>query len=106
MASPHNQSHIDPQIEKLSPYFIHPSDGPSWVSVSPKLNGTNYHSWPRSMCRALGGKIKLEFIDGIIDPIIENFDPLYRAWNQCNMLIHSLIIISTFESIVQYINFM
>lgn len=82
MATPHNQSHIDPQIEKSSPYFVHPSDGPSSVSVSPKLNGINYYSCARSMRRALGGKIKLGFVYGIIDPIIDNFDPLYRAWNQ------------------------
>jgi hypothetical protein len=61
-----------------SPYFVHPSDGPSSVSVSPVLDGSNYHSWARSMRRALGGKMKFEFVDGSISPILDEFDPLFR----------------------------
>lgn len=55
------------------------------------------------MCRALGGKLKLEFIDGTLNLVVDSFDQLYYAWNQCNMLIHSWIINSVSEFIVQSI---
>lgn len=50
--------------------------------------------------------MKLGFIDHNIDHVTENFDPLYRAWNRCNMLIHSWIINLVSESIAQSIIFM
>ncbi|MCI85183.1 receptor-like serine/threonine kinase, partial [Trifolium medium] len=55
---------LEPTSDPASPYFVHPGDGPSSVKVSPLLTGSNYHSWSRSMRRAVGGKLKLEFIDG------------------------------------------
>ncbi|MCI82859.1 hypothetical protein A2U01_0104133, partial [Trifolium medium] len=58
------------------------------------------------MTRALGGKMKLEFVDGTIDPVIDSFDPSYRAWNRCNMLILSWILNSVSDSIAQSIVFM
>ncbi|MCI71158.1 receptor-like serine/threonine kinase, partial [Trifolium medium] len=42
---------VDPALDQTSPYFIHPSDGPASVTVSPMLHGSNYHSWARSMRR-------------------------------------------------------
>ncbi|MCI35632.1 receptor-like serine/threonine kinase, partial [Trifolium medium] len=57
---------LEPTSDPASPYFVHSGDGPSSVKVSPLLTGSNYHSWSRSMRRALGGKLKLEFIDGSI----------------------------------------
>jgi hypothetical protein len=77
----------NPQLDQTSPYFVHPSDGPSSISISPKLNGSNYHSWAKSMRRELVGKMKLEFVDGTIDPVVEDFEPSFRAWNMCNMLV-------------------
>jgi hypothetical protein len=74
--------------------------------VSPVLEGSNYHSWDRSMCRALGWKMKFEFVDGSISPIFDEFDPLFRAWNQCNMLVHSWLVNSVSPSIAQSIIFM
>ncbi|GAU31769.1 hypothetical protein TSUD_22150 [Trifolium subterraneum] len=44
---------IDPASDPSSPYYVHSSDGPSSVKVSPPLTGSNYHSWSRSMRRAL-----------------------------------------------------
>ncbi|MCI59569.1 hypothetical protein A2U01_0080824, partial [Trifolium medium] len=54
---------VDPLLDASSPYFVHSSDGPSSVSVKPVLNGSNYHSWARSMRRALSGKMKYEFVN-------------------------------------------
>lgn len=68
--APHNKdvgsSSIDDPTDHSSPYFVHPSDGPSSVTVYPVLDGSNYHSWARSMRRTLGGKMKFEFVDGSI----------------------------------------
>ncbi|MCI53575.1 receptor-like serine/threonine kinase, partial [Trifolium medium] len=50
----------EPSLDQSSPFFVHPSDGPSSVVVTPLLTGSNYHSWSRTMRRALGGKMKLE----------------------------------------------
>ena len=106
MAPPRNNTPIDPQLDPTSPYFVHPSDGPATVKVVPPLTGGNYHSWARSMRRALGAKMKLEFIDGSIPIPEDSFDPSTRAWNRCNMLIISWIINSVSESIAQSIVYM
>ncbi|GAU22715.1 hypothetical protein TSUD_138390 [Trifolium subterraneum] len=97
---------MDPSTDPTSPYFVHSSDGPSTVKVTPLLTGSNYHSWSRSMRRALGGKLKIEFIDGSIAVPTDQFDPSFRAWNRCNMLVHSWIMNSVSDSIAQSIVFM
>jgi hypothetical protein len=58
------------------------------------------------MRRALGSKMKLEFVDGTFPVVTDRFDPSYRAWNRCNMLVHSWIMNSVSESIAQSIMFM
>ncbi|MCI32704.1 retrovirus-related pol polyprotein from transposon TNT 1-94, partial [Trifolium medium] len=97
---------LEPSSDPSSPYFVHPSDVPSSVKVTPLLTGSNYHSWSHSMCRALGGKLKLEFVDGSFPVPIDQFDPSFRAWNRCNMLVHSWIMNSVSDSIAQSIVFM
>ncbi|KAK2406745.1 putative mitochondrial protein [Trifolium repens] len=97
---------VDPTSDPSSPFFVHPSDGPSSVKVSPVLTGANYLSWSRSMRRALGAKLKLEFIDGSLPQPVDPFDPSIRAWNRCNMLVHSWIMNSVSDSIAQSIVFM
>ncbi|GAU36130.1 hypothetical protein TSUD_292900 [Trifolium subterraneum] len=57
------------------------------------------------MRRALGGKLKLEFIDGSIPVPTDQFDPSFRSWNRCNMLVHSWIMNYVSESIAQSIIF-
>ncbi|MCI87595.1 receptor-like serine/threonine kinase, partial [Trifolium medium] len=57
---------VDPVLDQTSSFYVHPSDGPSSVAVTPVLTGSNYHSWVRSMRRALGGKMKFDFVDGSI----------------------------------------
>jgi hypothetical protein len=97
---------LNPSTDQSSPYYVHSSDGPSSVKVTPLLIGSNYHAWSRSMRRALGGKLKLEFFDGTIPVIADPFDPSYRAWNRCNMLVHSWIMNFVTKSIAQSIVFM
>src|SRR3954464_326111 len=110
MAPPRNTASVssssDPILDPISPYYVHPSDGPSSISITPVLNGSNYHSWARSMRRALRGKMKFDFVDGTIPVPTDLFDPLFRAWTRCNMLVHSWIMRSVSDSIAQSIVFM
>ena len=96
---------LDPSQQPGNVYYVHPSDGPSSVAITPVLNNSNYHSWARSMRRALGGKNKFDFVDGSI-PVPTDFDPNFKAWNRCNMLVHSWIMNSVEESIAQSIVFL
>jgi hypothetical protein len=70
---------VDPSSDPSNPFYVHLSGGPSSVKVTPPLNGSNYHAWARSMRRALGAKLKFEFLDGSISAAIDAFDPSYRA---------------------------
>jgi hypothetical protein len=69
----------EPQLDHSSPFYVHPGDGPSSVAVTPLLTGSNYHSWSRSMKRALGAKMKLDFIDGTLPVPVDAFDPSFCA---------------------------
>ncbi|CAJ2633614.1 unnamed protein product [Trifolium pratense] len=95
----------DPSNNPGDVYYVHPSDGPTTVVVKPVLNHSNYQAWARSMKRALGGKNKLDFVDGTIE-VPGEFEPNFKAWNRCNMLIHSWIMNSVDESIAQSIVFL
>jgi hypothetical protein len=92
----------DPSQTPGNVYHIHPSDGPSSVSVTPVLTHLNYHAWARLMRRAIGAKNKFDFVDGTIQVPVP-FDPSYKAWSRCNMLVHSWIMNSVEESIAKSI---
>jgi len=47
-------------------FYVHPSEGPNSLTISPELNGSHHLAWSRSMQRTLGAKNKLAFIDGTI----------------------------------------
>ncbi|MCI49755.1 hypothetical protein A2U01_0070999, partial [Trifolium medium] len=61
--------------------YVHPSECPNSVTVTPLLNGSNYLAWSRSMRRALGAKNKLAFIDRSI-PIPDMLDLNRSAWER------------------------
>jgi hypothetical protein len=103
MARNDNTPPQDPSHTSGNVYYIHSFDGPSSVVVTPVLTHLNYHGWARSMRRALGAKNKFNFVDSIILVPTTQFDPSYRAWSQCNMLVHSWIMNSVEESIAQSI---
>ncbi|GAU30899.1 hypothetical protein TSUD_381130 [Trifolium subterraneum] len=96
----------DPSIDHSSPFYVHPGDGPSSVTVSPLLTGSNYHSWSRAMKRALGAKMKLDFVDSSLPPPVDAFDPSFRAWNHCNQLVSSWLLNYVSESIAQSVIFL
>lgn len=57
----------DPSQNPSSDYYVHPSDGPSFVIVTPPLSGSIYCTLARSMRRALIAKNKYIFIDRSIE---------------------------------------
>lgn len=59
-------SNLDPTQNPNSPNYLHPGENSKAVLVSPPLNGENFHSWSRTMRRALLTKNKRKFIDGIM----------------------------------------
>lgn len=92
------------QDQSLDPYFVHPSENSSTVSVTPQLNGDNYHSWSMKMRRALAMKNKFKFVDGSIE-VPDEHDLNRAAWERCNNLVHTWIINSISPSIAQSVVF-
>ena len=87
-----------------SHFYVHPSEGPHSVIISPKFNGSNYLAWSRSIQRALGAKNKLPFINGSL-PVPDDDDLNKTAWERCNHLVQSWLIASVSDSIAQTIVF-
>jgi hypothetical protein len=87
-----------------SPLYVHPSEGPHSMVISPKFNGSNYLAWSRSMQRALGAKNKLPFINGFL-PVPDDDDLNKNAWERCNHLVQSWLIASLSDSIAQTVVF-
>ncbi|KAK4273001.1 hypothetical protein QN277_021477 [Acacia crassicarpa] len=85
-----------------NPYYLHPNENPSLVLVSSVLTGPNYHSWARAMKMALMSKNKLRFIDRS-SPVPSSVDPLYPAWERCNMMVLSWLTRSLSPTIAQSI---
>src|ERR1044072_9676733 len=89
---------LDPSLDPLSPFYVHPGDGPSTVSVTPQLTSSNYQTWMRSMRRALTSKNKFRLVDGSVQ-ISDEGDPSFYAWQRCNTLVHTWIMNSVSSSI-------
>lgn len=67
-----------------SPYFIGANENSGAFLVTQMLDSTNYHSWARSMKRALRIKNKLGFIHGSICVPTSVDNPLIEHWIRCN----------------------
>ncbi|WVZ10156.1 hypothetical protein V8G54_014686 [Vigna mungo] len=78
----------DPSLVPSSPFYIHPSEGPSFVSITHVLTENNYHSWSRSFRMALISKNKMGFLMGSI-PVPSPTNISYHSWERCNTLIMS-----------------
>ncbi|XP_022843420.1 uncharacterized protein LOC111366973 [Olea europaea var. sylvestris] len=78
-----SNSNLNPQDLPSSPYFIGTNENSGSLLVTQMLNSTNYHSWARSMKRALQIKNKLGFIDGSICEPIDVDSPLMEHWLRC-----------------------
>lgn len=50
----------------LSPFYLHPSDGPENLITTMQLKGANYEDWSKHVRNALRTKRKLGFVDGTL----------------------------------------
>ncbi|XP_061354958.1 uncharacterized protein LOC133299505 [Gastrolobium bilobum] len=101
-----SQSSLSDHLSNPSnPLYLHPSESPSLVLVTPVLNGRNYHGWVRAMKMALLSKNKLCFVDGTYTVPAET-DPLFKAWERCNIMVLSWLHRFIDESIAKSILWM
>lgn len=87
--------------------YLHPSDSSNTVLISYVLTGCkNYSIWSRAMSFSLGGKNKLNFVEGLVP--IPNEPELAGKWNRCNSVIMSWLLNSVdkyiYSSLVYYTN--
>lgn len=79
----------------LSPFYLHPSDGPGNLITSVQLRGENYEEWAKHVRNALRTKRKLGFIDGtLVKP--EKEDEI-EQWEVVNSMLIAWIM-NTIES--------
>jgi len=95
------------QISELqaSPLYIHPSESPTSVTITPLLTDSNYHVWARSMKQALILKNKFCFVNGTIG-ILPPQDLNYDAWERCNNLVQSWLVSLISPPIAQTVVFL
>lgn len=72
-------NNVQNQDQGLDPYFVHPSESLSTVSVKSQLSGDNYHAWSMKIRRALA---IAGYLDGSI-PISEKYDLNCATWERC-----------------------
>lgn len=70
---------VDSIFNQTSPFYVHPWT--SFMYVTLVFINFNYHFWARSMCRALGGYMKIDFIDGTIVISTDPFDHNLHVYN-------------------------
>nr|KYP34389.1 Copia protein [Cajanus cajan] len=85
-----------------SPYYLHPGENINTLTVSPVLDGPNYHSWSKLMKRGLQSRNKYKFVDGTIKEPPAN-DSLHDVWIRCNTMVISWITRSVSLQIAQSI---
>ncbi|XP_059433814.1 uncharacterized protein LOC132166964 isoform X2 [Corylus avellana] len=87
----------DSQGSINDPHYVHHSDSPTMVLVTPLLSGDNYGTWIRAITMALRAKNKLGFVDGtLIKPDSPTDLP---QWERCNDLVCSWILNSVSSEI-------
>lgn len=83
----------NPSLDPTKPHYLHPSENPGAIFVSPPLNENNYDSWSCTINRALFSKNKLKSINGKIT-IPPKIDPLFDVCKRCSNIVLSWIDVS------------
>jgi hypothetical protein len=76
--------------ESLDLFYLHHGDNPGTILIQSLLTTENYHTWSRSMERALAAKNKLEMVDGFMPQPSAN-SPNFKVWKKCNNMVLSWI---------------
>ncbi|XP_019200274.1 PREDICTED: uncharacterized protein LOC109193901 [Ipomoea nil] len=95
-----NQNQIQRNDEFDDPLYLHITENPNLVLVSPALSEHNYASWSRSMKMALEVKNKFGFASGSIPKAVEN-DPKFGVWKRCNNVVCSWLLKSLNSTIAE-----
>ncbi|KAG7549162.1 Retrotransposon Copia-like N-terminal [Arabidopsis thaliana x Arabidopsis arenosa] len=87
-----------------NPFYLHAADNSGVNLVLDKLTGeSNYHTWRRSLIKALNSKNKLGFIYGtIVRPPETHSD--YGSWTRCNDMILMMDPLPEFTKIYNFIS--
>ncbi|CAA7037924.1 unnamed protein product [Microthlaspi erraticum] len=69
----------------LSPFYLHPSDGPGNLITTVQLKGENYEDWAKHVRNALRTKRKLGFVDGTM--VKPTTDGEIEQWGVVNSML-------------------
>ncbi|XP_019163160.1 PREDICTED: uncharacterized protein LOC109159512 isoform X2 [Ipomoea nil] len=95
-----NQNPVYRVDELDDPLYLHATENPNTILVSPPLTESNYAAWSRSMKIALGVKNKFAFVAGTI-PCPAQSDARYGTWKRCNDIVCAWILRSLSPSIAE-----
>ena len=82
-------------LKPHSPYYLHPSNGPSALITAIVFDGLNYNLWEKAIHTALKAKNKLGFIDWTLERAEPNGNEdflEFHARDIANSMIYSWII--------------
>ncbi|XP_019198085.1 PREDICTED: uncharacterized protein LOC109191867 [Ipomoea nil] len=95
-----NQTPVHRIDEFDDPMYLHITENPNMILVSPPLSEHNYATLSRSIKIALGVKNKFGFVSGAV-PTPERSDSKYPAWKRCNDIVCAWILKSLNSTIAE-----
>jgi len=91
---------MDLSSNPSSAYYLHMGENPGTMLIKMQLDENNYHTWTRTMKRALLSMKKLKFVNGdLFEPTQD--DELHEARERCNVMVISWIMRTLSAQIAQ-----